>query len=480
MFDKILDSCKHLFGGDELDVLLVDEQGLLQIAAYVGKARDIIAATFPAPVDMTPAGIAIRERRVVHWPDVLGDAPDVPKVLRRMGREVGYQSLAFAPMVWNDQGIGAIGVARSRGAFADKELAMLQTFADQAVIAIQNARMFRETHGGARAADGDGRHPARDQRVARRHPAGVQRHRRHRVPTLQGCDRHPADAGGRRLSHDGHRAARRAGQRPRPVAGATRCAGQLPVAGDLGKQVLHLPDWLAVDLPPHERQVHAGEGFRSSVMLPILQGDDCIGAFGIARRQPGEFNAKEIALLRAFVDQAVIAIHNVRLFNETREALERQTATADILQVISASVADPQPVFEKILVSCERLFGSNNLAVFLVGDDGLLHLAADARRRTSIASSARARSFPSRSAARRPNRRSANAAWSPTPTCCMTRTYPTAARRVAALYGENYSWRLRRCCGRSARSARSRSAARSCSPSRPKDRRCSAPSPTRP
>ncbi len=62
-----------------------------------------------------------------------------------MGREVGYQSLAFAPMVWNDQGIGAIGVARSRGAFSAKELAMLQTFADQAVIAIQNARLFNET-----------------------------------------------------------------------------------------------------------------------------------------------------------------------------------------------------------------------------------------------------------------------------------------------------------------------------------------------
>ena len=58
---------------------------------------------------------------------------------------MGYQSLAFAPMVWNGQGIGAVGVARSRGAFADKELAMLQTFADQAVIAIQNARLFNET-----------------------------------------------------------------------------------------------------------------------------------------------------------------------------------------------------------------------------------------------------------------------------------------------------------------------------------------------
>ena len=56
VFDKILDSCKHLFGGDELDVLLVDEQDQLQVAAYVGKAREAVLATFPAPVDITPAG----------------------------------------------------------------------------------------------------------------------------------------------------------------------------------------------------------------------------------------------------------------------------------------------------------------------------------------------------------------------------------------------------------------------------------------
>ena len=120
VFDKILDSCKHLFGGDELDVLLVDDDGLLQIAAYVGKAHEAVAATFPAPVDITPAGRAIRERRVVHYPDVLND-PETPRVLRRMGQIVGYHSLAFAPMVWEGRGIGAIGVARSRGAFTERD-----------------------------------------------------------------------------------------------------------------------------------------------------------------------------------------------------------------------------------------------------------------------------------------------------------------------------------------------------------------------
>ncbi len=144
VFEKILDSCKHLFGGDELDVLLVDEQGMLNIAAYRGVAHDIVAATFPAPVARTPAGRALRERRVMHWPDLI-DGDDVPGVLRKMAKLIGYRSMVFAPMLWNERGIGAIGVARSTGPFKPKELAMLQTFADQAVIAIQNARLFNET-----------------------------------------------------------------------------------------------------------------------------------------------------------------------------------------------------------------------------------------------------------------------------------------------------------------------------------------------
>ena len=114
----------------------------------------------------------------------------------------------------------------------------------------------------------------------------------------------------------------------------------------LGKQMLQLPDWLAIELPPHQQRVQQAEGFRSSLMLPIMQGDECIGAFGIARKEAGEFSAKQVALLRAFVDQAVIAIQNVRLFSETQEALETQTATAEVLRVISSSVAETQPVFE--------------------------------------------------------------------------------------------------------------------------------------
>jgi signal transduction histidine kinase/DNA-binding response OmpR family regulator len=110
-------------------------------------------------------------------------------------------------------------------------------------------------------------------------------------------------------------------------------------------------------------------------MMPIVRGDEAIGVLSVARSTAGAFSDREIALAQSFVDQAEIAIENIRLFNETRDALERQTATAEILQVISQSMADPVPVFDRIVEACVRLFDAVGIAVMLVGDDGLIRLA---------------------------------------------------------------------------------------------------------
>ena len=117
-------------------------------------------------------------------------------------------------------------------------------------------------------------------------------------------------------------------------------------------------------------------GFRSGLSVPLLRDQQVIGAITVNRAETGRYADKEVALLQTFADQAVIAIENVRLFNETKEALEQQTATAEVLQVISSSVADTAPVFDKILDSCQQLFATEQLGIFLAGDDGQVHVGA--------------------------------------------------------------------------------------------------------
>src|SRR5437660_2919352 len=93
-----------------------------------------------------------------------------------------------------------------------------------------------------------------------------------------------------------------------------------------------------------------------------------IAAIGVSRLK-GAFSDEELALLQTFADQAVIGIENTRLFNETREALERQTATADILKVIASSPSDVQPVFDVIVERAVRLCGGRMGRVYRYVND---------------------------------------------------------------------------------------------------------------
>ena len=328
VFEKILDSCKHLFGGDELDVLLVDEQGMLNIAAYRGVARDIVAATFPAPVERTPAGRALRERRVMHWPDLI-DGEDVPGVLRKMAKLIGYRSMVFAPMLWNERGIGAIGVARSTGPFKPKELAMVQTFADQAVIAIQNARLFNETKealeqqtASAEVLTVIGQSVSDAAPVFERILNSARRilNTNYVNMGLFGDDglvhvdvnetpQFPDDPSYPKVVAWLH------ATYPTPVRESMHgyCAHK--------RVVLNYPDVQhGPGVPSGVREQTEWMGEISLLYVPLVWKGQGIGAFEVARIPKKPFTDKEIALIKTFADQAVIAIQNAKMFKETQEA----------------------------------------------------------------------------------------------------------------------------------------------------------------
>jgi len=145
VFDKILESCQRLFEGYLVGVTLVESDGRVHLRAYKGENSDEMGRIYPLALTReSGTGRAILERKLIQFPDATNDAVTPPQVVKGSG-VLGFKSIIFAPMIFEGQGIGAIWVARKfAGEFADKQVVLLKTFANQAVIAIQNARLFRE------------------------------------------------------------------------------------------------------------------------------------------------------------------------------------------------------------------------------------------------------------------------------------------------------------------------------------------------
>jgi signal transduction histidine kinase/HAMP domain-containing protein len=127
---------------------------------------------------------------------------------------------------------------------------------------------------------------------------------------------------------------------------------------------------------PVGREMQRRLGHHTLLAVPLMREDHAIGAIVLWRLEARLFSEKQVALVQTFARQAAIAIDNVRLFNETKEALDQQRASGEVLAAISNSIADTSPVFDTILNSCERLFAGKMAVIDLVGDDGLVHLGA--------------------------------------------------------------------------------------------------------
>src|SRR5262249_11290518 len=172
------------------------------------------------------------------------------------------------------------------------------------------------------------------------------------------------------------------GELGRPRAGEAIPLDRTTVMGRsiVDKETVHVADLQnAGDEFAAGRQLALKYGHRTILGVPLLREDRALGSILVRRTEIRPFEDKHIALLKTFADQAAIAIENVRLFNETREALERQTATSEVLSVISRSKFDIQPWLETIVETAGRLCHADDATIFTRGADDKYHLAAGYR-----------------------------------------------------------------------------------------------------
>ncbi|MEW6687708.1 MAG: GAF domain-containing protein [Pseudomonadota bacterium] len=375
VFERILVSCERLFAGRRMGISVLGDDGKLHLGAYRGPGAGKFAKLFPMPADETSgAGAAIINRRVMHYPDVQHQR-GVPLGVRRGAAATGTRSVIFAPLLWEGAGIGAIFVGRSAAvAFSDKEIELLKAFAHQAAIAIKNVRLFNETKEALErqtataeilriiASSPSDVQPVFDAIAASalRLIGGVSA----TVTRLVGDTLHLAAL--TTTSKSGDNAVRRIF--PVPVARSGGTMGRVAQT----RVPVYVTDTEADRIYGSAyRKMARARGFRSTVGVPMLREGKVIGTIVVTRKDPGSFSPHQISLLQTFADQAVIAIENVRLFNETKEALERQTATAEILKVIASSPDDVQPVFDAIAQSARRLLDGLGAAVTRVEGDAI-------------------------------------------------------------------------------------------------------------
>ena len=139
------------------------------------------------------------------------------------------------------------------------------------------------------------------------------------------------------------------------------------------RSVCHVADVLSD--PQYQYKDHARiSGYRGCLGVPMVRDEQVVGAIFVARRQPGLFSDTQVQLLKTFADQAVIAIENVRLFKETKISLEQQTATADVLKIISRSTFDLRTVLQALLESAAR-FCAADKAIIIREKDGVFYAA---------------------------------------------------------------------------------------------------------
>src|SRR5579872_5481230 len=374
VFDAILDNLLHLFRTRFAVVFLVRD-GMLHVVGLKGEAGfEKLAAYYPAPVnDKVLAGKAAMTGRALQIAPIV-DNTDAPLSTQDLAKKFGYNALMAVPMTRLGKVIGVLCTAhRDPIAFTDRQVELALSFADQAVIAIENARLFNETKEALERQTAT----ADILKVIASSPSDVQP-----VFDAIAASANRLIGGFSTAVHlvvgDMVQLAAFTPTNPKSDA-ALKAAfparrSELTIVPLVEKgETAQVAD--AEMVGGYTLRLSRARGWRSVTFTPLMNRGTFIGFIACTRREAGVLAEHHVQLLRTFADQAVIAIENTRLFNETKEALERQTATADILKVIASSPSDVQPVFEAIAARANSLVGGFSATVFRF-IDGMAHLMA--------------------------------------------------------------------------------------------------------
>ena len=364
VLDAIVESAAKVCGIDDLGLRLRDGND------FVSRAR-----FGPISVGFSHERISIDEPRfrwvvehgTLHIPDAQAQN-DFPM----LGVLSGARTYLLVPLRQQGKVVGTLTARRTEvRPFTPAQIKLLETFADQAVIALENVRLFQELK------------EALEQQTATSEILGVIASSPTDIqPVLDVVAKNAARICGAVDAVITHPE----GDSLRVVAqyGTVPVAENLPLTRGfpggravIDRQTIHIHD-IAAEIEteyPEVRVYQQMSGTRTVLNMPLLREGVAVGGIGIRRTEVRPFSEKQIALLKTFADQAVIAIENVRLFQELKESLEQQTATSEILGVIASSPTDIQPVLDVVAETAARLCGATDAVIHRIDGDKLLSVA---------------------------------------------------------------------------------------------------------
>src|SRR5262249_7356859 len=333
-------------------------------------------------------GRAVIERRTNQVVDMQAEAEEYPEG-RELAVRLGWRTGLSVPLLRAGEAIGAILLRRREvRPFTRKQIELLKTFADQAVIAIENTRLFKEVQARTKELQESLEYQTAISNVLgviSRTPTQLQLVLRSIAQTAARlCD--SFDAQVYRVVAGEMQMVAQHGSLPRLPARYQLPLTRGSVTGRaiLDRQTVHVDDISALlesefpDAKPSQLVV----GHRTTLATPLMREGQLIGAILLRRTEVRPFSPKQVSLLQTFADQAVIAIENTRLFEaeqartrELQESLQYQTASAEVLSVISRSPNQLQPVLDAITQTAARLCQAD-YAHFRLLRDGAYHVAS--------------------------------------------------------------------------------------------------------